>query len=1019
MNVNNQLKKYGSLIIIFILLVVCFLNAKMLNQGHSPKAESGMLDLRDWNKDGESVLDLDGEWLFYPDQLLEQTEDFASASRYSSVSVPGNWKSELTGKKRSDAKGFGTYRLQIVLGKEAGAYGFRVPLIRTSHRLIINGEQLGGSGEVGSNASEYAAGVEPYVAFKEIDSRTIDIVVQVANYDMSGSGGIVFPISMGPQKLIIREQINQAAFEFGMIVVFLLLAFYFSLVQFQMRRNGWVYLVFLFGFTAISTANQGSRWLLIVWPTMSYSSIVKLQWVSALCILYCLFLFVRIRFEEHVQIWAIRVLPGSVISAVGLTLVLPPALFTGFLPIASVIAIGIYLYIISILIRGTKSGKAEFIYEFWAICLFSAIALLSALLQMGFMKLTVWYFVQIIAFLIAISCLLFVQFFRSFHKMKALRDDLKRMDVLKNNFIVNLSTQIKGPLQTIMNLIYARLNANDQLSADQEKDLQQMASVGWSTEMLVQDMMDFARLNEEQLPLRLRQINAKIALDMVIDLYSPAIAVDWKITNHISTQLPPIWADSQRFSQIMVGMFRELAALTSQGEIIFRGKEQDQLLVIEMEIITRGLSREQVESYLEIWLEPVGRESTTDSSQPGSVLIRALLTQQGAKVNLNGAADNHLELSLSFPIAMRQASERQVESFTEQANHDAKMIWDETKLTEKATILIVDNDQLNCGVMGSVLMLDHYQTYFAASSKEARQRMSALPEIDLVIIDQLLPDESGLELGRHIRTLYSALELPILLMTSTGYLNYGLLSHHSGVNDFIEKPVEASELRVRVQTLLQLKQAVQKRIRMEMAFLQAQIKPHFLFNTLNSIAALSKKDTGQMMALLAELGQYLRESFRFDSLEPLVPIERELKLIESYLHIEKVRYDDWLTYELDVSERGFKLPPLTLQPLVENAVRHGIVARTQGGHLLVRIHREDNHICILIKDNGVGMSAAVLENVLAKPESGGIGIANTDLRLKQWFGSGLTILSRPGEGTEVHIRLPLERMKIHEDHYSR
>ncbi|WP_141501497.1 histidine kinase [Paenibacillus luteus] len=1019
MNENIQLKKYASLIIILIFLVFCLLSAKMLNQRHSPKAESGMLDLSGWEKSGESVLDLDGEWLFYPEQFLESTEDFEEASSYSSISVPGNWKSGFTGKKRNDAKGYGTYRLHIALGKEAGQIGFRVPLIRTSHRLFINGEQLGGSGEVGSQASEYAGGVEPYIAFKEIDSSTIDVVIQVANYDMSGSGGIVFPISMGPQKLIIREHINQAAFEFGMIVVFLLLAFYFALVQFQMRRNGWVYLVFLFIFTALSTANQGSRWLLSVWPTISYSTIVKLQWINALCVLYCLFLFVRIRFEEQVKIWAVRVLPGAVLFAIGLTVLLPPALFTGFLPVVSVFVIGINLYILTIMIRGTKNGKAEFIYEFLAICLFSAIAFLSALLQMGFMKLTVWYFIQIIAFLVSISCLLFVQFFRSFHKMKALRDDLKRMDVLKNNFIVNLSTQIKGPLQTIMNLIYARLNANDQLSASQEKDLQQMASVGWSTEMLVQDMMDFTRLNEEQIPLRLRQINARIALDLVIDMYSPAFAGDWKITNHISAQLPPIWADSQRFSQVMVGLFREFSGLTSQGKIIFRGTEQDQMLVIEMKIITHELSIEQVESYLEIWNEPIGKESKPHSPHPSSVLIRALLTQQNAKLHLNGAADNLLELRLSFPLATRQASDRQVESFTEQANHDTKIMWDETKNTEKATILIVDNDQLNCGVMGSVLMLDHYQTYFAASSKDARQQMSVLPEVDLVIIDQLLPDESGLELSRHFRTLYSALELPILLMTSTGYLNYGLLSHHSGVNDFIEKPVEASELRVRVQTLLQLKHAVQKRIRMEMAFLQAQIKPHFLFNTLNSIAALSKRDTGQMMALLSELGQYLRESFRFDSLEPLVPIERELKLIESYLHIEKVRYDDWLTYELDVSERGFKLPPLTLQPLVENAVRHGIMARTQGGHLLVRIHREENHICILIKDNGVGMSAEVLENVLTKPLSGGIGIANTDLRLKQWFGSGLTILSWPEEGTEVYIRLPLERMRIHEDHYSR
>ncbi len=184
-------------------------------------------------------------------------------------------------------------------------------------------------------------------------------------------------------------------------------------------------------------------------------------------------------------------------------------------------------------------------------------------------------------------------------------------------------------------------------------------------------------------------------------------------------------------------------------------------------------------------------------------------------------------------------------------------------------------------------------------------------------------------------------------------------------------------------------------------------------NTLNSIASLSRSEPDRMASLLNEFGQYLRESFRFESSEPLITFERELALVRSYLHIEKVRFEDWLSYQIEISTTtDFLIPPLTLQTLVENAIRHGIMQQAEGGHVLIRVYRTDEHVCVAVEDDGVGIAADVLEHLFTDSLSGGIGLKNIERRLRQLFGQGLRINSAQGTGTEILIRLPLEKVGI-------
>ncbi|MVP00991.1 ATP-binding protein [Paenibacillus lutrae] len=331
-------------------------------------------------------------------------------------------------------------------------------------------------------------------------------------------------------------------------------------------------------------------------------------------------------------------------------------------------------------------------------------------------------------------------------------------------------------------------------------------------------------------------------------------------------------------------------------------------------------------------------------------------------------------------------------------------------LTEgRPRILAVDDDPVNLRILGDILLADAYEVVITTSPQEALKLINSA-SWDLIIADVMMPHISGYELTRLIRERYSISELPVLLLTTRSRPEDIYSGFLAGASEYVTKPVDALELRSRVRALTDLKQSIQDRLSMEAAYLQAQIQPHFLFNTLNSITALSDIDTDKMNDLIEAFSTYLRLSFDFLNSAQLVPLERELELVRCYLYIEKERFDERLTVVWNNEPNlNILLPPLTIQPLVENAVKHGALSLPRGGTVHIRMYRAKGAIRVSIEDNGRGMSAERIHDLLEHPQrpaSQGIGLRNTHRRLKQLYGHGLTIDSKQGQGTTVSFEIP-------------
>lgn len=208
--------------------------------------------------------------------------------------------------------------------------------------------------------------------------------------------------------------------------------------------------------------------------------------------------------------------------------------------------------------------------------------------------------------------------------------------------------------------------------------------------------------------------------------------------------------------------------------------------------------------------------------------------------------------------------------------------------------------------------------------------------------------------------------------------------------------------------------------KLEFAFLNAQIKPHFVFNVLNTILSYTGEDDEKVSELLIAFSKHLRGTLDMKNLNDVDFLEKELEYIKAYVLIEQARFDTIdVVYVLDEG-LNIKIPTLTIQPLVENAILHGLRKKEGMGRVILSILAVSGAYEISVEDDGVGISDEDLKQILEIPkENEGIGLYNINKRLQKRYGKGIQIKSTLGEGTRVGFKVPFERKDNHESNSSR
>jgi two-component system, LytTR family, sensor kinase len=225
----------------------------------------------------------------------------------------------------------------------------------------------------------------------------------------------------------------------------------------------------------------------------------------------------------------------------------------------------------------------------------------------------------------------------------------------------------------------------------------------------------------------------------------------------------------------------------------------------------------------------------------------------------------------------------------------------------------------------------------------------------------------------------------------------------SGLADLFSTQIELEDIQLKTQLLAQA----------EIKRLQSQIEPHFLFNSLNTITSFCRTNPEKARELLIDLSNYLRKSLK--NHKDFVTVTDELHQVKSYLAIEKARFGERIKFTMDI-EPGYDqwpIPPLIIQPLVENAVRHGIAVKEDGGSIQVTVSKLNSELHVSVQDDGVGMNKKQSDNIFRKNNleysSEGIGLKNINQRMQQIYGPQYKIVIDSGleSGTTVNLRIPM------------
>lgn len=1002
------------------------------------RAVNGVLDLRDVDLDQSPVMYLNGEWELYPDELLTQQDIAKRNGGAKSVQVPGDWRIGQS-QEQENSFGYGTYRLRILTDPLQTPVTFWFKGIQSSSKIELNGDADGGMGEVSADSSTYIPRSTSYTATYDQEGTTsIELLVRVANYDSPYMGGISKPVRFGSQAAVDFSRWYSIGFQMLTFLVMLLHGMYACILYAFNRQERSLLVGAVLTLSVGITVTMGHDNILMLWLPINYTWGIKIRLISLLLQNACiLLLFQRLTMVHVRKAWLQwHVVMTLIYTAV---IVVVPIHITyamihyNVINLFFLVSLIWFLYIVGTMIF-RKQADRDIVF-----LLLTAGGITSNLLwsvaETAKDVTTVYYPIDIIFAITGFSAYWFKKYFRNVRENMKLNTELQKGDKIKDQFLANTSHELRTPLHGIINIAHNVVTREkNRLDERSLEDMELLITIGRRMTHLLGDLLDVVRLKEHRIELRQGPLSIQSVVPGVIAMLQfMAERKPVRLHMEIPESFPQVMADEERLVQILYNLLHNALKHTEEGTITVSADICEGHALIH--VTDTGIGMDE-DTRMRIFLPyEQGSYGISDGQGIGLGLniCKELVELHGGALTVRSELGKGSVFSFDLPLADETADQdqSQLPLIWEQA---AEMMEDAPSgfllprpgmgdaealataemaplLKEgRATILAVDDDPVNLDVLVSILSTEPYDITTAGSGQEAMELLGTR-QWDLLITDVMMPNMSGYELTQKVREQFSMSELPVLLLTARSQPPDIYTGFASGANDYVTKPVDAVELKYRIRALTMLNQSIKESLRMEAAYLQAQIQPHFLFNTLNSLMVLSDIDTEHMRKLGDAFSSYLRISFNYLNTGELVKLSYELELVEAYLFIEKTRFEDRLSVVLNVEpDLPLLLPPLSIQPLIENAVRHGLLSRNVGGTLCLSITRHEGYTRIEVKDNGKGIEPEKVAELLhATPGGkGGIGIVNTNRRLLQRYGQGLSIVSEPGEGTMVSFDIPDE-----------
>lgn len=1023
---RKQLTVLTGMVVVFAVVTSLFLIDWLNPTVRYPEAREGVLDAKPWNFAKQGIVPLRGEWAFYAGKLLTpddiRTGGKALEVERRFVRVPGGWED---GASSGSGYGAGTYHLRVELS-DPDLYSLRGKKIRLSSRIFMNGSDLGGTGRPDLSANRFVPSNLPFLGTIQAEDGTVDIVIQIASYRYL-KGGLVQAPEFGLTDDVLARRDNARLADMIVITTMLVFGIYFAGSFKQWRKEPYLAFFSLFCLSlGLFFSFDDEIILASLFPGMSFLFLQKMLFILPYVSIWSFALYVYLYLGDRGSLeykWLNRLSYVFLAVLIGI----PNA------------------YLVNVLWLGIVLQAAAFVFMFRSIFRYRNGGVQVAYILLGLFFLIIsWVYAQTryqlaldnpyymivtpLLLVLSQSFLMSDRVREAFFRNERLAEQLIAYDRQKDEFLVHTSHEFKTPLHGIINLAQVVIDQKgDELAPRHRENLDFIIAQATRLSALVNDIIDFQSLQRGSLMLHDRAFDVGGTVRATLEALKFLRRNEQVLlVNRVPSGAYRLFTDENRLKQILVNLVGNSLKFTDRGSVTVAAESRDGWLRLTFSDTGSGMSEERRRALFEGEPYPDGEEpavSAVQSSGLGLKISKALAKRMGGDLELIASEPGKGSV---FELRLPEATES--ERGGEAARAEAAAASETPRLLPAASppkkeepslraaersamtkILLVDDDPSNIKVLQEWFASGGYRVLVAYNGADALQLIQRhRDELSLVLLDVMMPELSGYEVCRRIREAMPLYKLPVLLLTvrnSPADIAMGL---EAGANDFLVKPFSGQELLARVQTLLEMKVAVEQALRMETLFLQSQIKPHFVYNALSGIISLCYSDGARAGKLLSEFSNYLRLSFDLDPRHAKVSLKRELSLTKSYIELEKARFGERLNVEWDADVPAeTPIPALILQPLVENAIRHGVMKRLSGGTVTIRAKLAPQGLRIDVRDDGVGMTEEQLERIF-NPErlEGSIGLINVHKRLWNEFGQGLRIESVPDQGTTVAFLIP-------------
>ncbi|RXZ78974.1 response regulator [Paenibacillaceae bacterium] len=977
-----------------------------------PSANGGIFDLDGWDFEESGILALDGEWEFYPNQLLTPDSIDGQRSKAYFIQVPGKWNGmQYDEGQQMQGKGYGTYRLLVKHAPAEGLLAISKNYVRFADRLYVNGQLLGESGQPGQSKESYQPRNVPYTVYFQNTSDEVEILLQVANFDFR-IGGITNSLQLGLGKQMEVRKSFQVGLELMGAVILLIFGFLHSGLYLWFHRNPLLILfgAFLFLF-AVSVVMNGERIVLQLMPELSFELLFKIK-NFVIYMMPALLFFISWRLLGQAGIRRLLLISSGVLAAYCIGIVVLP--FRIYSYVQDAVYIGLTMVGILLLCflfhsyvkeRYGSLGRRQFqlyMAAVWSVLLTGVIVAWNSrnIISMMLANLTFMLFV------LFLSMMLLHQYISAYSAMQRLAAKLQKADVMKDEFLLITSHELNTPLHGIINLSQTLLKEPLKKSAESEirERLQLIRNTAYRMSNMVKDIIDAAKIKEGRLDVETGRVDLVTCVSVVIEVFGfLAKGKNTVLTHQIDPAARYVFADENRLMQVLYNAINHSLVQVQDGIVVIASRQKEGAEVV-IEISRTGMKDHMI-----------GGSQDADEEKEGYGFAVGLSTAYELTQLMGGkfVQDNDRgKVEITLPAA--EAAGINESAATSELPSGQQLHTDlggsRTAKEGAAKILIASADPVNVEHLYSMLVTEGFEVICASTDKDAYSLIARINRPDIALIDVMLPDTNGYELCRRIRQHFTLAEMPVLFIAARSTpadIEAGIAA---GGSDFIARPLDAGEIRVRINTLLSMKRLVKESALNEMAFLRSQIKPHFLYNTLGTIMSLCYTDGARAGELLGVFSRYLRNIFHLDNTEETVTLSKEMEMIQAYIDIEQERFGDRVQVEFNVDEALYscQVMPLTIEPLVENAIRHGVLKKVSGGMVRLTIRRQEEFIQVVVEDNGAGMMPGQVESILQPGKQGeGVGFRNIMRRVAHLTGKPPVVESELGRGTKVTIWLPL------------